>query len=268
MHTPFQETPAGSIELEVIACSIDDALAAYRGGATRLEITVRLDQAGLMPPVEMVRQILQSVPLPARVMLRDRADFSVGGNAELESLKRKAREFAELTVVPKYEGISSRGGLRPPIFRRSESAVTAKVEGLVTGYVKDGKLDLTTLEEIIGSAPKMRVTVHHAIETTGDPLAALRALRNLPNVDRALVSGGAGSLEQRIERLSQYRDAFGPDRSLIAGGNLTLDMLKALRDSAGIRIFHLGRAVRTPEESGGGVDSKKVSRAASLLGLK
>jgi copper homeostasis protein len=239
MNNLSQEPPAISIELEVIACSLDDALAAYRGGASRLEITVRLDHAGLTPPVEMVRQIVQSVPLPVRVMLRDRADFSVGGNAELESLKRKAREFAALNV-----------------------------EGLVVGHVKGGRLDLTTLEEIIESAPKMRVTVHHAIETTGDPLTALRALRNFPNVDRALVSGGAGSLVQRIERLSQYRDAFGPERSLIAGGNLTLDMLKALRDSAGVRIFHLGRAVRTPEESGGGVDSKKVSRAASLLGLK
>ena len=245
MRTLFQKIPAGSVELEVIACSLDDALAAFHGGASRLEITVRLDQAGLTPPAELVREILQNVLLPVRVMLRDRAGFSLNqktkatGNAELESLKGKAREFAALNV-----------------------------EGLVIGHVKNGELDLTTLEEIIKAAPKMRVTVHHAIEATSDPQAALRALRNFPNVDRALVSGGAGSLEQRIQRLVQYRDALGPDRSLIAGGNFTLDMLKILRDSTGIRIFHLGRAVRTPEESDGDVDSKKVSRAASLLGLK
>lgn len=260
---------ATTIELEVIACSLDDALAAFRGGASRLEITVRLDQAGLTPPVEMVRQILQSVPLPVRVMLRDRADFAIGGNADLDNLKRKARKFTALSVKTKPNAsIDCSGGLRPASFRRSESAATAKVEGLVVGHVKDGKLDLRTLEEIIEAAPKTRVTVHHAIESTSDPRAALRALRNFPHVDRALVSGGAGSLAQRIERLAQYCEVFGPERSLIAGGDLTLNMLSAMRDSTGIRIFHLGRAVRTPEEAGGSVDSEKVKMAAALLGLK
>src|SRR5579863_10027915 len=135
MPTPFQGFPARSIELEVIACSLEDALAAYRGGATRLEITVRLDQAGLTPPIEMVRKILQYVPLPIRVMLRDRADFLLNekteltGNAELESMKRKATGFAALNI-----------------------------EGLVMGHIKDGELDFTTLEEAIKSAPKMRIT--------------------------------------------------------------------------------------------------------------
>src|SRR5579859_7075385 len=238
MPTSVEKSPYSSIELEVITCSVDDAMAAYRGGASRLEITVRLDQGGLTPPVEMVREIIQVVPVPVRVMLRDRADFSIKEIAELESLKWKAREFAGLNV-----------------------------EGLVTGHIKDGKLDLTTLEEIIKSAPKMRITAHHAIEATGDPLAALRALRNFPTVDRALVSGGAGRIEERIKRLSQYHEAIGPERFLIAGGNLSLDMLKLLRESTGIRVFHLGRAVRTPEEAGGRVESEKVRRAAGLLGL-
>lgn len=91
---------ATTIELEVIACSLDDALAAFRGGAGRLEITVRLDQAGLTPPVEMVRQILQSVPLPVRVMLRDRPDFSVSGEGGLKSIKRTAAVLAFLIVPP------------------------------------------------------------------------------------------------------------------------------------------------------------------------
>ena len=75
-------------------------------------------------------------------------------------------------------------------------------------------------------------------------------------------------MKERIERLMRLRDAFGPQRSLIAGGNLTLEMLRPLRDATGIRIFHLGRAVRTPEEHGGRVDRAKVRMAADLLGLE
>ncbi|HEV2348918.1 MAG TPA: copper homeostasis protein CutC [Terriglobia bacterium] len=267
MNTLSREAPRTQIELEVIACSLDDAVEAYHGGASRLEVTVRLDQAGLTPPLDMVREIIQKVPLPVRVMLRDRPDFSVDGNAKLDCLNRKAVEFAALSVKAKgNESISCSGGLRPPKSRRSESAATMQVEGLVTGHVKDSRLDLAALDKIISAAPSLRVTVHHAIEATSDPIGTLRALRTFPNVDRALVSGGVGRIEERIERLLRLREAFGPERSLIAGGNLTLEMLCPLRDATGIRIFHLGRAVRTPEKSGGRVDSAKVRMAADLLG--
>jgi copper homeostasis protein len=236
-----------NIELEIIACSLDDAVEAYRGGASRLEVTVRLDQAGLTPPAEMVKEIIQRVPIPIRIMLRDRPDFSVGSETEFESLKQKAIGFAALN---------------------SGSETGKRIDGFVVGHIKDGRLDLAALEEIIRAAPSLRVTAHHAVEATRDPLETLRALRDSPGVDRALVSGGSGSLKERTDRLLQLREAFGPGRSLVAGGNLTLDMLKPLRDSTGIRIFHLGRAVRTPEESSGHVDSAKTRKAVDLLELK
>jgi len=235
------------IELEVIACSLHDAMEAYRGGASRLEVTVRLDQAGLTPPLKMVKEMIRNVPIPIRVMLRDRPDFSMGGDADLESLKRKAIDFAAI---------------------HSGSDAGKRIDGFVVGHIKDGKLDLAALEEVISAAPNLRVTAHHAVEATRDPLETLRALRDFPSVDRALVSGGPGSLKERTNRLAQLHEAFGPGRSLIAGGNLTLDMLQPLRGATGISIFHLGRAVRTPEDSSGSVDSAKVRRAADLLGLK
>jgi copper homeostasis protein len=220
---------------------------AYRGGATRLEVTVRLDQAGLTPPLELVRQIIENVPLPIRVMLRDRPDFSTGGIEELASLLRGARDFAALKSAKKRKG---------------------SVEGLVTGHIINGQLDLATLEKIIAAAPKLQVTAHHAVEATSDPVLTLRAFRNFPNVDRTLVHGGVGTLEKRIGQMRRLIQAFGPERTLIAGGNLTLEMLRPLRDATGIRVFHLGRAVRTPEETSGSVDSAKVRKATSLLGIK
>lgn len=247
MTTLSEEPPDSSIELEVIAASLHDAMEAYRGGASRLEVTVRLDQAGLTPPLDMVREIIRSVPLPIRVMLRDRPDFSVGSDVDLECLIWKATEFASMDIGANVGG---------------------RIDGVVAGHIKNGKLDLGALEKITVVTPNLRVTVHHAIEATCDPLETLRTLQTFPSVDRALVSGGAGSVADRIDRLVQMRAAFGHERSLIAGGNVTLDMLKPLRDTMGIRSFHLGRAVRIPEEPGGHVDSAKVRMAAEILGLK
>jgi copper homeostasis protein len=246
MNASMHQPESTAIELEVIACSVDDAVEAYRGGASRLEVTIRLDQAGLTPPLDMVKEIVRSVPLPVRVMLRDRPDFSLGGDKELENLMRKAAGFATLNVGARAGG---------------------RVDGLVAGHIKEEHLDLGVLGKIVGTAPNLRVTVHHAIEATRDPFQTLRALRKCPNVDKALVSGGTGRIEERIARLVKLQEAFGFERSLIAGGNLTLEMLKPLRAATGIRIFHLGRAVRTPGESGGRVDRAKVRMAAELLDI-
>jgi copper homeostasis protein len=225
-----------SVELEVIASSLEDALAAQEGGASRLEVAVRLDQAGLTPPLALVRQIAERVSLPARIMVRERADFVLSDSAELETLKQRGRAFAALGV-----------------------------EGLVIGYVKGGRLDLETVARILEAAPAARVTLHHAIEMTADPVQALRDLGAFPNVDRALVRGGNGTLVERVDRLRHYARALGPGRRLMVGGNLTLEALGPMRRGTGLSAFHLGRAVRTPEEASGGVNAAKVRRAVELI---
>lgn len=226
-----------AMELEIIACSVEDAIAAHEGGAGRLEITVQLSQSGLTPPFEMVREILRRTPLPARVMIRERDDFNLQGPEELKILKAHAQAFASLPV-----------------------------EGLVTGYVKNGSLDLDALNGVIAAAPSLRFTVHNAIEQTSDPIQALREVRSCANVDRALVHGGSyRPLEERIARLREYGLALGPGRNLIIGGGLTLETLSAFRREPSFHIFHLGRAVRTPEEPSGKVDAKKVRKAMELL---
>lgn len=224
-----------TFELEIIACSVDDAMAAWQGGASRLEVTVSLENAGLTPPRQLVEAIARDVPLPARVMLRERPTFELSGADELLTLQRTAREFARVAV-----------------------------EGFVTGYIKGGKLDLDALKATIDAGGSHPVTVHNAIEQTNDPIEALRTLRNFPAADRALVRAGR-TLEQRIARIPDYELAIGPGKSLILGGDITLDMLQPLARQTDIRIFHLGRAVRTPEIPSAPVDSAKVRNAVRLL---
>jgi hypothetical protein len=43
-----RESETGSTELEVIACSLEEASAAWKGGASRREVSIRLGQGG--PP--------------------------------------------------------------------------------------------------------------------------------------------------------------------------------------------------------------------------
>jgi copper homeostasis protein len=235
------KVPNQVLELEIIVSSVDDALAAYQGGASRMAVEVRLSEGGLTPPTQLVEDILGKVPLPARVMLRLDVefplDFALRSRAQLDDLKSHARALSRL-----------------------------KIDGLLTGYSRDGKLDLVTLREIIDAAPTTHYTIHNVIEFTNDPLAALRSLGSFPQVDRAMVPCGSGSLAERMRRIPAYEAALGPHRRLVLGG-LDLGMLAILRRETNIRTFHLGTAVRTPQTAFGKVDRAKVRKAHNLLFL-
>jgi len=228
-----------SLELEVIVSSVKDALAAYRGGATRMAIEVQLSHGGLTPPLNLVEDILGKTPLTARVMLRlgveFQTDFTLRSSRQLDELKSHAHALSRL-----------------------------KIDGLLTGYSRGGVLDLKTLRELIDAAPATHYTIHNVIEFTKDPLAALRSLKIFPQVDRAMVTCGSGSLAERMRRIPAYEAALGPKRRIVLGG-LQLDMLATLRSHTDIRTFHLGTAVRTPPTASGEVDEAKIARAHELL---
>ena len=129
----------GTPQLEVIACTVADAVAAQKGGASRLEIVRNLEQGGLTPSFELVREIRETVDLPLRVMVRESVGFENCGEDEINSLCDAARKFSMLGV-----------------------------DGLVLGYLKDGSVDLALCERILNCAPNLNATFHHAFEDAND----------------------------------------------------------------------------------------------------
>src|ERR1051325_162123 len=119
--------------LEVIACSADDAVAAERGGAHRVELISRFDCGGLTPPLDLVSDVAGRVRIPVRVMLRESEDFDVRNESERARLVWLARE------------LNATG-----------------VDGLVCGFLRDGRIDHELFERVLESAPNLRVTFHRA----------------------------------------------------------------------------------------------------------
>ena len=127
--------------LEVIVTSLNEAIEAELGGADRLELVCSLESGGLTPPLRLVREVVERVSIPVRVMLRENASMSIGGPAELNTLQCKARTLAELPI-----------------------------DGLVFGFLKDGALDLTATKELLAEAPRCQATFHRAFDHLRDPL--------------------------------------------------------------------------------------------------
>ncbi|HAF21471.1 MAG TPA: hypothetical protein DCK93_00940, partial [Blastocatellia bacterium] len=84
--------------LEVIACSVADAIEAERGGASRLEIIRDFERGGLTPPLQLVRDIVAAVSVPVRVMLRESDGYTIGGEAEIERLCKSAHHLSALQI--------------------------------------------------------------------------------------------------------------------------------------------------------------------------
>jgi len=218
--------------LEVIACTAADAIAAERGGAHRLEVVRRLDLGGLTPDAETVREILSSVRISVRVMIRESTNFTVADDAEFGRLCEAARNFEKIGV-----------------------------DGLVLGFVKDGEPDIELTGKIIECAPTLNATFHHAFEVTADKFATIQKLKMLPQIDRVLSHGGMNDPAERCKTLQKYAQAARPEIEVIAGGGIDAEMIRMLRKSSSINEFHTGSAARV----GDAVSAEKVAALIECL---
>ena len=216
--------------LEVIACSVADAIEAKQGGAHRLEIVRDLARGGLTPSWQLVEEIKRAVDLPLRVMLRESAGFEVTGPDEIARLCEAAERFASLDV-----------------------------DGFVLGFVKGREVDIELTQQVLACAPRVRGTFHHAFEETKNKARALRDLRRLPQIDRVLSSGGTDELQLRLQRLDEYQKVASPELTIIAGGGVDGDAIVKIGRETAIREFHVGRAARAQFRVEGRVQSSLVN---------
>jgi copper homeostasis protein len=218
--------------LEVIACTVEDAVAAEKGGAHRLEIISHFDVGGLTPPLNLVREIKREVSLPLRVMLRESKGYGVSGEEEIEKLCAAARELNEIGV-----------------------------EGIVLGFLREDEIDFELTKRILACAPNLKATFHHAFEDAADKFAAIEKLKEIPQVDRILAHGGRDIWAKKISRLGTYAAAARPEIKILAGGGIDLQIISMIRSKTSIKEFHVGRAARRD----GKVEMSQVSMLAAAL---
>ncbi len=225
----WQSGEMPKVILEVIACSVADAIEAEKGGANRLEVVRSLDRGGLTPSLDLVRAIKSAVDLPLRMMVRETESYETGGEKEVGKLCAAAAEFSELGV-----------------------------DGVVIGFLKDAQIDLELTERVLACARGLNATFHHAFEDASDQLEAVKRLKHLPQIDRILSHGGTGELEERRRRLDAYAHAGAPEIKIIAGGGIDNAAITLLRRRTTIREFHVGRAARRGFQVDGEVQAELV----------
>jgi copper homeostasis protein len=226
--------------LEVIVCAVEDAVAAERGGANRLEIISHYEVGGLTPSFDLVREITSTVKIPARVMLRESEPFVVTDEEEIERLRVAARAFTRLPI-----------------------------DGFVLGFLteaSDGKrIDHDLLSSVLACAPNLKATFHRAFEELPDPIRAIGELKRHPQIDCVLSRGYGEAWGAELDRFMEWERSARPEIRMLLGGGVDQEAVKIFCKDSTIRAFHAGRSVRQGEKIDSIVSAEQVKKLAELL---
>ncbi len=215
--------------LEVIVTCLQEAREAEAGGADRLELVRDLVDGGLTPPVRLVEEVLESVRIPVRVMIREHASMLAGSPSDVRKLRRSAAELSRL-----------------------------RVDGLVLGFIKEERIDLEATRYVL-DAVDVPGTFHRAFDEVADPEQAIADLKSLAQVDRILTGGGPGAWLERRARLGRWAEQSRPDIEILVAAGLCPDVLAELPLDTSDFEFHVGRAARNPHEVWGAIDRRYVA---------
>jgi copper homeostasis protein len=194
--------------LEVCVETIDEAIAAADAGAGRLEVCACMSEAGTAPSVGLVGTILESVSIPAFVMIRPRGgDFTYSDN-DLEVMRRD---------IDAMKGIGA--------------------HGIVSGVLEStGIVDREATRSLIEVARPLPFTFHRAFDLVPELGQALEVLRTL-GVQRVLTSGGASTALVGADAIARLA-LKGGQTTMVAGGGVRAAHAAELVRASGVTEVH------------------------------
>ncbi|MEG1687241.1 MAG: copper homeostasis protein CutC [Angelakisella sp.] len=196
--------------LECCVDSVESALAAEEGGATRLELCADLQLGGTTPGINLFRQVRRYCALPVNVLLRPRfGDFCYSSH-ELDIMTDDATMFAAEGANAVVIGV-----LRP-----------------------DGTLNTAAMEQLIAAANNIRITLHRAFDVCADPFATLEMAAQL-GVSSILTSGQQATALLGAALLATLHQQAGGRLEILAGSGINSRTIAPLAGVALTRAYHM-----------------------------
>lgn len=176
--------------LEICIASVDDAVAAFQGGADRLELNTALPLGGLTPSLGLLCETIRNVSLPVIAMVRPRPGGFCYSEHEFETMRRDACAL--------FAGGAS---------------------GLAFGVLRaNGEIDVERCRKMLEHCHNDQVVFHRAFDVVPNPHEALEALIEL-GFTRVMTSGQETTAYNGRDLIAELiRQANGRIEVLPAGG--------------------------------------------------
>lgn len=200
--------------LECCADSVESALNAAEGGASRLELCANLPIGGTTPDLALYHRIRKESEIRIHALIRPRFGDFCYSDYEMDIMREQIRMFRQ-----------------------------EKAQAVVIGVLnEDGELNLQAMERLIQEAEGMSVTLHRAFDMCRDPFRALEEAVSL-GVDTILTSGQRESAWEGRELLAELVRRAEGRIDIMAGGGIGADVIRRLRPLTGGTSYHMSGKV-------------------------
>ena len=193
---------------------LDEAILAEKNGADRIELCSRLDLDGLTPHRKMIQDVINSVKIPVKVMIRPRGGNFVYLDQELDVMKEDILYCKRVNV-----------------------------SGIVFGVLKDDKtVDLIATRLLTDMAAGLEITFHKAIDEVSSIFTELDRLRSIQEITNILTSGGADSAMEGCDTIKEMVNRYKGQLTIIAAGKITEQNIVKVHELIGAQEYH-GRKI-------------------------
>ncbi len=202
---------AKTVQVEICTESLEGAIAAFEGGAHRVELCSNLSLDGLTPCIELLLAVKEAIPIPVIAMVRPQAGGFTPGNDGLKYIED------DLAAV-----------------------LNAGADGVVLGILTaKGRIDQEAVTYLVEKSNGAPVTFHKAFDLIPNQKEGLETLIRC-GVERVLTAGGKESAlagaEQIAALVAQARDRI----TVIPGGGVRANHARDLALQTGASCLHSG----------------------------
>ena len=199
--------------LEICVDSVESAINAERGKATRLELCSNLIIGGTTPTQSLFEEVKKNVNIPINVLIRPRFGDFLYSDYEVNIIKNEIKMFKKLGV-----------------------------DGIVVGILtKNGEIDLDNMKKFIEGAQDIPITFHRAFDVCREPLKAFYQLQEL-GVQNILTSGQSQDClrgKKLLKELVKISTKNSKNKTeILVGAGLNIENIDEIVNFTGATNFH------------------------------
>lgn len=196
--------------LETCVDSVESAVAAANGGASRLELCGNLIIGGTTPDPWLFDEIRKRTDIRIHALIRPRFGDFCYTDAEFSIIKSAVECFRNMGA-----------------------------EGVVIGVLKpDGTLHMERMKELMEAAGDMSVTLHRAFDVCADPIETMEQAITL-GIDTILTSGQQNTSMLGAGLLKELHEKSNGRIVIQAGGGVNAEVIRELYPLTGLKAYHM-----------------------------
>lgn len=203
--------------LEICADSVESAVAAENGGASRIELCSGLLEGGISPSAGLISTVRSRLAIDVCVMIRPRGGDFCYSAGEFEAMEQDVLTAKQLGA-----------------------------NGIVFGILKeDGDIDVRRASHLVEIARPMKSTFHRAFDMSRELSKSLAHVIQT-GADRVLTSGGEQNVEDGLPVIANLVRVAGSRIAIMAGGGVRESNVHRIIEETGVREIHASVRVQVP----------------------